>query len=50
MHGSKPEVLEILAYITVDGSIPPSLLCFYILLFLSSTNYFPKGSMILRGI
>lgn len=30
MHGSKPEVSEILACITVDGSIPPGPLCFYI--------------------
>lgn len=50
MHGSKPEVSEILAYIAVDGSIPPAPLCFYILLFSSSTSYFPRGSVILSGI
>lgn len=49
-HGRKTEVSEILDYITIDGSIPPNHLCFYILFFLSSPNYFPKGSMIIRGI
>lgn len=49
-HGSKPEVSEILAYITIDDSIPPGPLHFCVLLSLSSTSYFPKGSMILRDI
>lgn len=49
MHGSKPEVSEILAYIAVDGSIPPAPLWFYILLFSSSTSYFPRA-VILSGI